>query len=215
MKKRWILWLAAILAVAMLVNCRVEYYDDDPPTSYEIQIVSDLGADGDIAFNPPNTYTITSANITESVMAGIDPVHGDEFRGFLVFPIRGTQSVPWYADIESATLEIVIGSVTESSPGVGVPLLIDLVSFSPPVLNADDYDSAPLLTLYSNTIFAGDAGFSVAIDVTPLMIEAQRRDLTNFQVRLMLDSALAGSGLIEIEDNILATAPLLTVNYTD
>lgn len=211
--KGWTLWLSVVLMAAMLVNCRVEYHDDDPSGTYEIQIVSDPDADGDIAFSPPHNFTVTSASATGSVLAGLDPIFEDEFRGFLSFPLRGTQGVPWYADIESATLEIFISDVAESSPGTGVPLLIDLVSFSPPILIASDFDRAPLLTLYSNSVFADDAGFFLSFDVTPLMIEAQRRDLTNFQIRFLLDSALASSGLIAIEDNVLKTAPLLTVTY--
>jgi hypothetical protein len=72
---------------------------------------------------------------------------------------------------------------------------------------------APLLTLHSNIVFADDAGLLLSFDVTPLMVEAQRRNLNNFQLRFLLDSALAGSGLIEIEDDVLETAPLLTVTY--
>jgi hypothetical protein len=45
------------------------------------------------------------------------------------------------------------------------------------------------------------------------MVEAQRLDLNNFQLRFLLDSDLAGSGLIEIKDNVLETAPLLSVTY--
>jgi hypothetical protein len=212
--KGWILWLAVLFMVTMLVNCRVEYHDDgDPPSTYDIQIVSDPNADGDIAFSPPHNFTVSSASTTGSVLAGIDPVFEDEYRGFLSFPLRGSHGVPTYAEIESATLEIFISDVTECSPGTGVPLLIDLVSFSPPILIASDYDRAPLLTLYSNIVFADDAGFFLSFDVTPLMVEAQRLDLNNFQLRFLLDSDLAGSGLIEIKDNVLETAPLLSVTY--
>lgn len=214
LNERWALRLGVIFMVAMLVNCRVEYHDDyDPAPKYEIQIASDPDADGDIAFSPPDNVTVTSASATGSVLAGISPVFEDEFRGFLSFPLRGTQGVPLYADIESATLEIFISDVAEFSPGKGVPLLIDLVSFSPHTLIASDFDRAPLLTLYSNIVFANDAGFFLSFDVTPLMVEAQRRDLDNFQIRISLDSALASSGFIEIEDNVLKTAPLLTVTY--
>lgn len=208
-----ILWLGVLFMVSMLVNCRVEYHDDGPPSTYEIQIVSDPDADGDIAFSSPHHFTVTSASTSGSVLAGIDPFFEDEYRGFLSFPLRGTQSVPSYADIESATLEIFISDVSECAPGKGVPLLIDLVSFSPPILIASDFDRAPLLTLYSNIVFADDVGFFLSFDVTPLMVEAQRLDVNNFQLRFLLDSTLAGSGLIEIEDNVLETAPLLTITY--
>jgi hypothetical protein len=212
--KGWALWPAVLFMAAMLVNCRVEHHHvDDPPSTYEIQIVSDPDADGDIALSPSHHFTVTSASTSGSVLAGIDPLFEDEFRGFLAFPLRGTQRVPSYADIESATLEIFISDVSECSPGTGVPLLIDLVSFSPPILIAGDFDRAPLLTLYSNIVFADDTGFFLSFDVTPLMVEAQRLDLNYFQIRFLLDSTLAASGLIEIEDNVLKTAPLLTVTY--
>ena len=50
------------------------------------------------------------------------------------------------------------------------------------------------------------------IDVTPLMAEAQRLGLRDFQVRLLLDFS-AFSGLVEIDDSIAATVPLLTVEF--
>jgi hypothetical protein len=211
--KGWIFWLVIIFMVAVLVNCRVEYHYDDPPSTYEIRIVSDPDADGDITFSPPHHFTVTSAGTSGSVLAGIDPRFEDEFRGFFSFPLRGSHGMPTYADIESASLEIFISDVTECSPGTGVPLLIDLVSFSPPNLIASDFDRAPLLTLYSNIVFAGDAGFFLSFDVTPLMVEAQRLGLHNFQLRFLLDTTLAGSGLIEIEDDVPKTAPHLTVTY--
>ena len=212
--KGWILRLAVLFTAAALVNCRVEYHDVyDPPPTYEAQIVSDPDADGDIAFSPSHHFTVTAASTSGSVLAGIDPVFEDEFRGFLSFPLRDTHGVPSYADIESATLEVFISDVIECSPGTGVPLLIDLVSFSPPILIGSDFNRAPLLTLYSNIVFADDTGFFLSFNVTPLMVEAQRLDLNNFQLRFLLDSDLAGSGLIEIEDDVLKTAPLLTVTY--
>lgn len=214
LKYVWGLRMLVILAVAVLANCHAEHHDDyDPLPIYETQIASDLDADGDIAFSPPDNYAVTSAGTTGSVLAGIDPAFGDEFRGFLSFPIRGSQGVPRYADIESATLEVFISSVTESPSGTGVPLLFDLVSFSPPILIASDFDRLSLLTLHGNVVFANDAGFFLSFDVTPLMVEAQRLDLTNFQIRMVLDRASASSGIIEIEDAALETAPLLMITY--
>jgi hypothetical protein len=212
--KGGLLGLAVLFMATLLINCHAEYHDDGhPPSTYETEIVSDPDADGDIALSPTHHYTVYSARTTGSVLAGVDPLSDDEFRGFLSFPLRGSHGVPGYADIESASLEIFIDGVTESSPGAGVPLLIDLVSFSPPVLVAGDFDGPPLLTLYSNIVFADDAGLFLSFDVTPLMVEAQRRHLNNFQLRFSLDSDLASSGLIEIEDSVLETAPLLTVTY--
>ena len=62
--------------------------------------------------------------------------------------------------------------------------------------------------------FASDLGTIVSIDVTPLMREAQRLGLTDFQVRFVLDF-VTNVGFVGIEDlpSVFATAPLLTVNY--
>ena len=212
--KRMSLLLVAVVAAAMLVNCRAEFNDYyDPLPTYETRLVSDIDADGDIAFSLPDNLTVSSAATTGSVLAGVDPASEDEYRGFLAFPLRDAQGVPLYADIESATLEIYISNVDASSPGAAVPLIFDLVSFSPPTLIAADFDRAPLLTLYGNDIYADDVGYFLSFDVTPLMIEAQRRDLTYFQIRILLDGVLDSSGIVEIDDDLATTAPLLTVTY--
>jgi hypothetical protein len=211
--KGWMLWPAVIVMATMLANCHVTYHDDDPPSTYEIRIVSDLNADGDIALSASLDYTVFSAGTTGSILAGVDPAFDDEFRGFLSFPLSGSGGVPAYAEIESASLEVFISNVTECSRQAGVPLLIDLVTFSPNLLVAADFNRAPLLTLYSNIVFADDAGVFLSFDVTPLMVEAQRRRLNNFQLRFSLDSALAASGLVEIENSAHETAPRLMVTY--
>jgi len=184
------------------------------PTVFISQIQSDLDADGDIAFTAPSTFTISSARTTGSVLAGIDPISGDEFRGFLDFPLVDPGGVPVNAAIISATLDVFIASVTVPGAVTVVPLLIDLVSFQPPVLIASDFDRLFLPPLFSTIfdVFTSDAGTSVLIDVTPLMAEAQRLGLRDFQVRLLLDFS-AFSGLVEIDDSIAATVPLLTVEF--
>jgi len=57
----------------------------------------------------------------------------------------------------------------------------------------------------------------VAVDVTSLMVEAQRLGLLNFQVRILLDFGAFSSGLIEINDTTGANrqilAPLLEVTF--
>ena len=69
------------------------------------------------------------------------------------------------------------------------------------------------------SVFAGieDVGKNVSIDVTPLMIEAQRRGLVDFQVRIMEDLGPAIPILVEINDttgvNRGSLGPLLTVTY--
>ena len=209
--------LASVLAVVLLFGgCRIfiSSSDDHYPVVSVTHILSDVDADGDIAFTPPDTYVLTSARTTGTVLAGIDPVHGDEFRGFLDFPLRESRGLPYHAVIESATLEIFISSVAERNPGAGVPLLVDLVSFQPPTLVAGDFDRViqPALLSQGLDIVAADTGTVVALDVTALVIEAQRRGLPDFQIRLLLD-IFASSGLVEIEDNLPDTAPQLTVTY--
>jgi hypothetical protein len=123
-------------------------------------IQSDPNADGDIAFTPPNIFTISSALTTGSVLAGVDPISGDELRGFLDFPLGGPGGIPVTASVISATLEIFIASVTVTAPDSIVPLLIDLVSFQPPTLIADDFDRLILPPLLSTIfdVFTSDAG---------------------------------------------------------
>ncbi len=209
-------WLVILFVSATLANCRLEVDDGypDPPT-YVAHIVSDVNADGDIAFSPPDTYTVSSAGATGTVLQGIDPGYSDEFRGFLNFPLRDSGGVPYYADIESATLEIFISGVTEIAAGAGVPFIIDLVSFQPSTLIASDFDRGiqpPLLSLL-NDVYADDVGYAVIFDVTPLMIRAQQEGLLDLQIRMLLDKTFEAAGIFEIEDDLLDTAPLLTVAY--
>jgi hypothetical protein len=62
--------------------------------------------------------------------------------------------------------------------------------------------------------FAADLGTIVSIDVTPLMREAQRLGVPDFQVRFILDFE-TDVGFVGIEDLPFdpSTAPLLTVRY--
>jgi hypothetical protein len=211
-----VLCLALVLAAVSLVGCNV-FVDnrDDPSPTFEAQILSDDTADGDIQLTLPATFTVASALDTGNVLAGIDPASGDEFRGFLDFPLWGSDGVPLDATIESATLKIFINGVSVSSSDRILPFLIDLVAFQPPVLIADDFDRAvqpPLLTLPFD-FYPSDAGAMVVIDVTALMNEAQSQGLQDFQLRFLLDYS-ADSGLIEIDDSDVETAPLLTVSYS-
>lgn len=209
--------LVLILVTVALTGCViVSDAREDPSPTYVAQIVSDDAADGDIALTPPATYTISSALDTGSVLSGIDPASGDEFRGFLDFPLRlGSQRVPLDAAIESATLEIFISGMSVSPPDRILPFVIDLVAFQPPLLIADDFDRVaqpPLLTMPFD-FYPSDAGATVVIDVTALMEEAQNQGLPDLQLRFLLDFS-ATSGLIEIDDSDLETAPLLTVSYS-
>jgi hypothetical protein len=214
MKSSYFVRLAVVLATVLLVGCGGGG-GGAAPTIFVSNILSDQAADGDIAFTEPATFTISSALTTGSVQAGIiDPILGPEFRGFLDFPLAGPGGVPVTAVIQSATVEIFIASVTVTAPNEIVPLLIDLVSFQPPTLLFDDFDRVVLPPLISTIfdVFTSDVGTTLLIDVTPLMVEAQRLGLQDFQLRLLLDFS-ATSGLVEIDDSIPATAPLLTVQF--
>jgi hypothetical protein len=208
--------LVLIIVTVALTGCVIASdAHEDPSPTYVAQIVSDDAADGDIALTPPATYTISSALDTGSVLAGIDPASGDEFRGFLDFPLRlGSQAVPLDAAIESATLEIFISGMSVSPSDRILPFMIDLVAFQPPLLITDDFSRVaqpPLLTMPFD-FYPSDAGATVVINVTALMEEAQNQGLPDLQLRLFLDFS-ATSGLIEIDDSDLETAPLLTVSY--
>lgn len=210
MKRGLFVGMAAILAL-VFSGCGG---GDSHPVSVA-QILSDQPTDGDIAFDPVlQAFTIT--NGPDTVFFGIDGGDPDlsEYRAFVDFPLDGSTGgdvVPAAAGIVSATLELYL---TEVSFGTTVPALLDLVSYPISGLREQDF-SAPPLEFRSLDLFASDQGNFVAIDVTPLMQEAQRLGLLDFQVRLLLDSGQADSGFVGIDDRpaVTATAPLLTVEY--
>ncbi len=209
MKRAFFVGMAAILAM-VLSGCGG---GDSHPVSVA-RILSNQPADGDIAFDPvPQTFAIT--NGPDTVFFGIDNLDPDlpEYRAFLDFPLDGSTGgdvVPAAAGIVSATLELYL---TEVSIGT-VPVLLDLVSYPISGLREQDFSTAPL-EFRSLDLFASDQGNFVDIDVTPLMREAQRLGLVDFQVRLLLDFDQADSGFVGIDDRpaVTATAPLLVVEY--
>jgi len=156
----------------------------------------------------------------QSVFAGIDPASGDESRAFLHFPLSGPNGIPLNAVIVSATIDIVIDNIVLQSPGDTVPILIDLVSFTPPLI-PNDFDRTSLPPLASlavlTPISSADVGGHVFIDVTSLMAQAQSLALPDFQIRILEDFSAVAPGLIEIDDttgaNRGALAPLLQVEY--
>jgi hypothetical protein len=195
--------------------------DNSAPSTVVTHILSDPGLDGDIEQTSPNSSTITqgmSATV-QTVLAGIDPVALTEFRAFLNFPLSGSQGVPGDAIIDSAFLEVFIDDLQPINGTI--PILIDLVSFQPPTLIATDFDRTlqpPLTsTRISPPISSSDVGTYVSVDVTALMVEAQRLGLPDFQVRIMEDVGPPIPALIAIDDttgvNRSARAPLLTVTY--
>ncbi len=191
------------------------------PSKVVTQILSDSGFDGDIEQTSAATFTVTQgmSPTVQSVLAGIDPTAGSEFRAFLDFNLGGPNGVPGDAVIDSAFLEVFINDLQPGS--AQVPVLIELVDFQPPTLLATDFDRTaqpPLAaTRISPPISQTDVGTYVPIDVTGLMVQAQRLGLADFQVRIMEDLGPPIPGLIAINDSTgadrAAHAPLLTVTY--
>jgi hypothetical protein len=191
------------------------------PPPVQTQILSDAQFDGDIEQTSPNTFTITQgmSSTVQSVFAGIDPVAGTEFRAFLDFPLTGSGGVPGNASIDSAFLEFYVDDL---QPITGkLPLRVDLVAFQPPTLIETDFDRTvqPALAsvIVTPDISSSDVGKFVPVDVTALMVEAQRRGLVDFQVRIMEDLGPPIPVLMIIDDSTGANrgsrAPLLTVTY--
>lgn len=194
---------------------------DNVDPSFTTQIISDPAFDGDIEQTSPDTFTVTQgmSSSVQSVFAGIDPVGGTEFRAFLDFALTGSQGVPGDARIDSAFLEFYVDDL---QPSTGkLPLRVDLVAFQPPTLIATDFDRSaqPALAsvIVTPDISSSDIGTFVPVDVTPLMVEAQRRGLVDFQVRIMEDLGPPIGVLMVIDDstgaNRSSRAPLLTVTY--
>jgi hypothetical protein len=206
MRKQRHLAVAAILFLS-LAACS----GGDDRTVFVAQILSDQQADGDIAFFPfSSLYAITNGPAT--LFFGIDASDPGvpEYRAFLDFPLDGATGgdvVPADARIRSATIELFVSEVLVTYPISG--------------LRALDYDSPPLtypdgsFAFRTLEFFSSDEGNYVLIDVTPLLAEAQRRGLPDFQLRLLLDFVPRAEGLVGIEDlpSAVITAPLLTVEY--
>jgi hypothetical protein len=214
------LGIAAACALLTLSGCGGGG-GDNPPETFTTQILSDPVYDGDIEQTTPDTVQITQgmSPTVQSVLAGIDPVAGTEFRAFLDFPLTGPGGVPGDAGIESAFLEVFIDDLQPAN--AVVPVRVELVTFQPPTLVPTDFDRTlqpPLaFTRLSPALANADVGTYVPIDVTALMVEAQRRGLPDFQVRIMEDLGPPIVGLFAIDDstgsNRSARAPLLTVTY--
>ena len=213
--KRNLVWLLLAAMLVALAGCGGG--DDRPLVTTEIS--RDAAADGDIVQDIANVRTVTLVGLDSAatVFAGVDPLNDDVYRAFLSFPLT---SIPFNAVIRSATLSIVIRSVTVSPPSAAIPIRIELVSFDPtliPPLVGSYFDRAVLLplpasTLISPPITSADVNGEVIVDVTTLMVEAQLRQLNDFQVRILQENDFTTTvpGLIEI-DEIFPSEPLLTV----
>jgi hypothetical protein len=204
----------AVILILGIVSIIASGGGSDPQPILVADIFSDQPTDGDIAFDPVlESFTITQG--PETLFFGIDDSDQNlpEFRAFLDFPLDGStgeEVIPINARIVSATLEVFIN---ELSFAPIVPTLLELVSYPITGLRVDDFDSFPLLSEPLD-FFASDVGTIVSIDVTPLMREAQRLGLPDFQVRFVLDF-VTDIGFVGIDDLPLdpSTAPLLTVRY--
>jgi hypothetical protein len=205
MRKIGILGLVGVLAL-VLAGCG----GGDGHRTVVIQSVSDQPADGDVGFTAPATFLISQANATGNVQYGISGA--TEFRAFLDFPLDGSNGggvVPLSAVIVSADIEVFVDNVSFSS---SVPTLLDLVPFSIGGLISADFNSAPLLTRTPFDIRTLDINNFVRIDVTSLMVEAQRLGLRDLQLRFLLDFP-AVAGLVMLDDGVLGRAPILTVEF--
>ena len=213
--------ITAACAVLGLAGCGGGGNGNNVAPSYTTQISSDPAFDGDIEQTSASSFTVTqgmSATV-QSVLSGIDPVALTEFRAFLDFPLGGPGGVPSDAIIDSAFLEVFINDIQPT--GSSIPIRVELVSFQPPTLIPSDFDRAVQPPLAFTTIVPplspADAGAYVPIDVTSLMVQAQRLGLSNFQVRILEDLGVSVPVLVEINDSTGADrashAPLLTVTY--
>jgi hypothetical protein len=213
MKRGLLATLLLLLTIAALSGCGGG--GDGRPPSVTTQILSQAGNDGDISLDLTNTPVVSQGNPV-SVLAGFNATTGTEFRAFLDFSLTGAGGVPGAAIIDSAFLDIFVDSLSIAPAAATVPIRIDLVSFPPQALAEQDF-SRPALATRRTFIRRADVNQHVSIDVTGLMVEAQARQLSDFQVRISEDvNALpdgAFDGLVEIHEATLNRAPLLEVTY--
>jgi len=219
-------FLAAIMVFISLILIGCGHRDDHgsaPELSVSL-IPSDSAFDGYIMRDSlTSLFTVTQGMnpSVQSVFAGINPDTNAEYRAFLDFPLTGAGGVPRNAVIVSATLDIVINSISPQPLTGTIPIRIELVSFQPPTLVETDFDRSLQPALVTATITPPisqvDFGNHVSLDVTSMMQEAQRLGLADFQVRILEDLGAASPGLIEITDttgpNRRVLAPLLQVTY--
>lgn len=212
--------VAMVCGVLTLAGCGGDG-NHDPAQRVTTQIYSDSSFDGDIALPVSGPYIVTQgmSSSVQSVFSGIDPSSGSEYRAFLDFPLTGNTGIPGNALIQSAVLEIYVDSL--QPPTGSLPIRIDLVAIQPPALTGTDFDTVAQPALDSIDVTpeftATDVGTLTSIDVTPLMVEAQRLQLIDFQIRIMEVLGPAIPVLMEIDDSTGANrnslAPLLTVTY--
>lgn len=208
--KKYLIGMVLAVALFAMAGCGG---GDDHVDLFETVISSDIAVDGDIVEDTTGARAVTRADTVPGIFAGVDPVNEFIYRAFLHFPL---DSVPLNAAISSATLSIVIRSVDLVALNATIPIRIELVSFVPPLI-ISDFDLLPALA--STDIFpaisAADVNREVKVNVTGLMREAQRLGLDDFQIRIRQvdDFTTAFPGRIEIDEELAANEPLLTVVY--
>lgn len=212
MRRLLYLGVASILVLA-LSGCG----GGDRRTVFVAEVLSDVSVDGDISLAPGETVPlITPATAFNEILIGVDEI-GVEYRGFVHFPFDGSTAgdiIPSDADVRFAYLEFFVSSVNLIGTA---DFLMDLVSFPPPLV-PDDYFRDVTIPLASRTfpMRPSDLNGFVRIEITPLMREAIRLGLPDFQVRVLLDLPLT-FGQFGVDDipgqTGTFTAPLLHVEY--
>ncbi|HSL99995.1 MAG TPA: hypothetical protein VK944_07725 [Candidatus Limnocylindria bacterium] len=189
----------------------------DTRTVFFAEVLSDVSVDGDLSLAPGEVVPLlTPATAFNEILVGVDGM-GVEYRGFIHFPFDGStagDSIPSDADVRFAYLEFFVSSVNFIGTA---DFLMDLVSFPPPLV-PDDYFRDVTIPLASR-IFpmrSDDLDGFVRIEITPLVREAIRLGLPDFQVRVLLDLDFT-FGQFGVEDlpgrTGTVTAPLLYVEY--
>lgn len=212
MRKLGILGLVGVLAL-VLAGCGG---GDSRSQLLVLEQLSDQRVDADIAYTGVGSPTIFPASSTGTLQIGVDG-GGTEYRGFLDFPIAG--KIPLNADVQSAYVEVFVGSVPF---GANVPVLVELVDFSPPLVASDYFREPPLPYLppvLGRSVFNFRPSDAVAprpavqIEVTSLFREALLRGQPEFQLRILLALGVPGPGIVQLDDDVAQTAPLLRVEY--
>ncbi|GAB7026037.1 hypothetical protein [Geotalea toluenoxydans] len=176
------------------------------PQVFVTDILSNKAFDGDIEVTQTSTIFTQGA---DTIFVGIDPVSLSESRAFLDFSLS---TVPSNAVINSATLSIFINSIEFRGALGAVPIRIDLISYDPARLVESDFFRTPALsTTIQPPIGPADVQNDVTVDITPLIIEAQRLGLPALQLRLVAENLSTAAGLVAIDER--SFAPLLTVEY--
>jgi len=222
-RKRWVPGVAGILL--LLVAACGGGGGRQPVTK---TILSDPTVDADVTLDLI-TGLLSAPSVasdTGSVLAGVSftipsGASTADTRGFLFFPLG---DVPVGAQVQYAGLSICLLQVTLSNPASagGTPFFLDLIdttanAFPPPVQSS--YYSVPFVDTRSFSFISADQGNCVEIEVTSLMNQAQFLLLPSFMVRVGFDEAIwqknldTTRGLVEIDDSVTATAPLLIVQY--